>query len=428
MYFFARKLNGVHAGLVTAVVYQLIPYHILDLFERGVLPELFAFIWFPLILLFIREIFIKKSFSSMIYMSLAYAGLIITHLVSSFMFTFVMIGYGLYIFFIEKKKGMIRMFYAMALGLGLASVYLIPVVFERKFIHIEFINIFDYKDCFLFLYKNLIHGTFHTILHGIVIGEATFLIISFLLIRKKCIEAKNVFFVLLLSISLFLTIPLSSCVWRYMPGFSNLQFPWRWLLFSGLSISVIAGNLLTNSKKEVQKAAGIVLLPFIIISLFTLFKPSAPIDINFWREHPSVFSPPEYRPVWVKDPKKKLPAVDKVQVINGNGTIDIIDWKSNKRILSVNGETKLRLRFSTFYYPGWEGKIDDRQCDIMIDKDSGSMVIEVPKGRHNIELTFTDTSVRYYGKVISVISFVMIPFIYLFEIRRLNKNKSWGAG
>ena len=50
MYFFARKLNGVHAGLVTAVVYQLIPYHILDLFERGVLPELFAFIWLPLIL------------------------------------------------------------------------------------------------------------------------------------------------------------------------------------------------------------------------------------------------------------------------------------------------------------------------------------------------------------------------------------------
>jgi uncharacterized membrane protein YfhO len=60
----------------------------------------------------------------------------------------------------------------------------------------------------------------------------------------------------------------------------------------------------------------------------------------------------------------------------------------------------------------------------MIDKDSGSMVVEVPEGRHNIELTFKDTSVRYYGKVISIVSLVMIAFVCLFRIRKLNKNKS----
>src|SRR4030066_1403070 len=75
MYFFARKLNGERAGLVSGVLYQFIPYHIFDLFCRGVVPELFAFIWFPLILLFIRKIFTERKFSSIAFVSLAYAGL-----------------------------------------------------------------------------------------------------------------------------------------------------------------------------------------------------------------------------------------------------------------------------------------------------------------------------------------------------------------
>ena len=116
----------------------------------------------------------------------------------------------------------------------------------------------------------------------------------------------------------------------------------------------------------------------------------------------------------------------KVEIIKGEGSEEILDWKSNKRVLSTDGITPLYLKFSTFYYPGWECKIDDRQCGIMIDKDSGSMVIEVPEGRHTIELFFRDTPPRYYGKLISIISLVLILLICLFEIRGLNKNKSRG--
>lgn len=53
-------------------------------------------------------------------------------------------------------------------------------------------------------------------------------------------------------------------------------------------------------------------------------------------------------------------------------------------MLSVNGETSLSLRFPTFFYPGWEARIDGRRCDIMIDKDSGAIIIEVPEGKHKI--------------------------------------------
>jgi hypothetical protein len=425
MYFFARELNGEQAGLVSGVLYQLMPYHLFDLFARGVVPELFAFIWFPLILLFIRDIFTERKFFSIAFVSLAYAGLILTHLVSAFMFTFVVIGYGLYSSLFEKKRGLLRMLCAAALGLGLSSIYLIPVIFERRFSHTELIKIFDYRDLFLFSYKNLMKREFYPIVHGIAVSEIAFLLLSILLARRKLIRVNDTFFIALASISLFLATPLSLLVWRYMPEFSNLQFPWRWLTFSGLSVAVIAGNLIGNFTGQVRKSVSFFFSPLLIISLFIMLHLSffQEGEIDQWRTHPGLFSPFEYRPVWLTDPGNILPPVEKVITIKGSDSFDIVDWKSNQRILSTNGKTSLMLKLSTFYYPGWIAKIDDKQSYIIIEKDTGSMLLELPEGSHKVELFFEDTSVRYYAKVISLISLVIVTFIYLFGVLR-HPNKS----
>jgi uncharacterized membrane protein YfhO len=138
-------------------------------------------------------------------------------------------------------------------------------------------------------------------------------------------------------------------------------------------------------------------------------------DIDYFRAHSGLFSPVEYRPVWLKDYRKKLPSVERVRIIKGNGSVDIIDWKSNRRVLSADGETPLSLRFSTFYFPGWEARIDGNRSSIMVGKDTGSIFIEVPEGKHKIELSFRDTLIRYYGKVISIISLVLLFLVYLYE-------------
>jgi len=422
MYFFARKLNGEKAGLISGILYQLIPFHIFDLYERGVIPELFAFAWFPLILLSMRKMFVDREPSSLAYTGLAYAGLIITHLVSSFMFTFIMVGYGVYLSLSEKKKGILRLLCAILLGLGLSSIYLIPVIFERTFVHIEFIKFHYYRDYFLLLLRHLIDGGFYTILHGILIMEAAFLIFSFLLLKKKFIDARNVFFIFLLFMSLFLTTPLSSLLWKHVPEFSNLQFPWRWLTFSGLSVSILAGNMIGNFKGELKKASILILLPLLILSLIMIpliIQVSFFIDkeIDNWRTHSNIFSPREYRPIWIKDYNKMLPPTEKVTILSGNGSIDIIEWESNKRLLSTDGNTDLRLKLSTFYYPGWTARIDGIYSGIIVERETGSMLIEVPEGRHKVEFIFEDTPVRYYGKVVSVISLIVLFLVYLYGMR-----------
>jgi hypothetical protein len=219
--------------------------------------------------------------------------------------------------------------------------------------------------------------------------------------------------------SLLLTTPVSLLIWEYMPEFSNLQFPWRWLIFSGFSVSIIAGNLIGNFKGKVQRSAGILFIPLLIISCammlqISFFKKG---DLDQWRMHPSAFAPFEYRPVWLNDPKAILPAVEKAIIIKGNGSVDIIDWESNKRVLSTKGDTPLTLKFSTFYYPGWKAEIDGLKALILIEKNSGAMLVNIPAGLHMLKLKFIDTPLRYYSKLISLSSCFAIILLLLFPIR-----------
>jgi hypothetical protein len=50
----------------------------------------------------------------------------------------------------------------------------------------------------------------------------------------------------------------------------------------------------------------------------------------------------------------------------------------------------------------------------MVDGDSGSIIVEVPEGKHKVELIFDDTSVRYYAKVVSIISLIVVSSLCLY--------------
>jgi uncharacterized membrane protein YfhO len=141
-------------------------------------------------------------------------------------------------------------------------------------------------------------------------------------------------------------------------------------------------------------------------------------EIEHWRTHPGLFSPFEYRPVWLTDPGRILLPAEKVIIVKGAGSISIIDWKSNRRVLSTTGNTPLTIKFSTFFYPGWTARIDGLNSKIAVDKDSGAMLIDIPKGKHAVTLKFQDTPIRYYSKIISLLSFVILIFLLILQRKK----------
>jgi uncharacterized membrane protein YfhO len=73
----------------------------------------------------------------------------------------------------------------------------------------------------------------------------------------------------------------------------------------------------------------------------------------------------------------------------------------------------MTLRIRTFYFPGWKAYTDDVATDIAIEKHAGVMLISAPKGTHTLLIRFEDTAVRYYAKIISLVSLlVVLPLLF----------------
>lgn len=110
---------------------------------------------------------------------------------------------------------------------------------------------------------------------------------------------------------------------------------------------------------------------------------------------------------------------ERVSVLSGIAQFDVNEWKSEKRVISIKASTPALLRVSTFYYPGWKAAIDGKNTKIMIEKNTGVMLLDIPKGEHTLELRFKDTPLRYYSKVISFISCFIIAFLVMTQKKKI---------
>jgi uncharacterized membrane protein YfhO len=98
-----------------------------------------------------------------------------------------------------------------------------------------------------------------------------------------------------------------------------------------------------------------------------------------------------------------------------SSNFEITKWESAERIITVDAREPLAAGVRTFYFPGWKAYLDSAEITIKTDTKSGGIVIDIPKGKHTLEIKFIDTPIRNYAKLISLISLSvtgLLLFIY----------------
>ena len=447
MFAVLMKQSGKVVSLIVAIIYQIIPFHIFDLYERGSYAELFAFVWIPLIVFFMLRMTDAGNRLNILGLAISYAGLVLTHLVSGFMITFVMGIFVVYHYIMNRNKQVILgNVFGMALGIGLSSFYLLPVIFERQYVHIEYLlecTFCDYNQSFLFTQHFLSLLTYYAaILHTVFAFEMILFILLILFIvtnRKRLVGTASIgFFLVLFIFSCLLATPLSKPLWTIIPFFPTLQFPWRWFLFMDVSLCFLIGNIFTTENiAELKKASfgkGIFACSFIILlgfsSVIMYIRPIMPekfLTELIYTEKIKDYVPHtiEYIPRWVNIPTfLSEEKYSKASVISGEGRYEVLDWKTEQRIIKITSATPVLFRIATFYYPGWRAYLDGSEIAIQTESATGAMLIDIPQGDHKLELKFVDTPVRYCGKLISLLSFLAFGFFLLREkIRKSAKLK-----
>ena len=282
MYFLVKHLwKNDWAAIVSALLYIYAPYRAVDVWVRGALPEALSFTLFPLIILAIE----KKSFLGL---SISTAALILTHNLSALMFLPVVAVWIIYRKFWKAIP-------AGLLALGISAFYVLPVVFESKFINLGSTTqgYFDFRAHFLTLkqifldfswgYGGSTWGDGDGLNLSVGIIQWALPAIAFIVAfwQKKVKENRSfLIFVGIGTFFLFLTHNKSTLLWEVLPFMKYIQFPWRFLGVAVFAFALASGMIINSlSKKYTILLAGIIGAILLIVN-FSFFREDIWYNVN----------------------------------------------------------------------------------------------------------------------------------------------------
>lgn len=440
MYIFVRSLLSRRAALLASVVYMTSPYVFFDLYRVNALSELWTFVWIPLLLDAIRRIARGEGWRAAAYLALGYGFLLFTHVPIPFIVTLMLPIYALVL--TRDKRRLVQMMAGLALGVGLSAVFLVSVLFETKYVHIEQALEQRYTDAFLFEDFDAITRILGRADYPMTAGyakEANLVVVAIALlfvlasvivwIERKFIErsALNLSIALwvIAAISMLMTTRLTKPLWDNIHRLQYLQSPVRWLVIvtfaTGLLTAVAASALATARKgrRIVYVTSLAVFVAFnLAVSAHVSTQERASRDgLETKMAHQDV---PEYVPLWWDGIFHKEFDDTSVLVDGGEAGVSPVDADGSKQSYEVHAKTEARLKFRSVYFPGWVARVDGKTVDIR-RSDEGLIQVIVPTGEHHLTLTFEATWRHIKAGIVSAAS-VLILVAMLYWTRRRNQS------
>ena len=434
-------LKSKWPGFVASVLYTYIPYKAVEVYVRGALSEFWAQIFFPLILWAIYKLIKTGKSKYLIWMSVSIFFLMTTHVLMAMIFVPVALAWALFWLFESKWKNLGKIFWGGVLGFSLSAFFVLPVLFEKQFVHSEGIlsGYFDYRQHFVSLYKlfisrewgygssgfpneklNLSLGTIQWIL-GLVAAP---ILAIMNLKRNKKISILTLGISAAGLISIFMIHMKSSFIWAKLPFLWYLQFPWRFLAVSIFLLCLAGGIAIYLIPKGKRILGGLVLLAAVILNI-GFYVPKDWLIINdsekfsgvFWQKQLTI-SIFDYLPIYAKLPPISA-APDLPEVLDG--TAEFSDYRKGSDFQTGNVEVSAdaTLRLPLFDFPGMQVKVngvvinhghdDCRNEEFCL----GLVSFKLPEGKYYIETRLTDTPVRKIGNYLSLTGIIVVLWLII---------------
>lgn len=432
MFFLAKNLwkNNL-AGFICATFYIYVPYHIVDLFVRGSLGESLSFVFFPLILLRIKKIYEKpNSIPDILILGILYSLLILTHNIMAVLFGLILLSVLIFAILKRNTDFLLNLTLSIILSLCLAAFFWIPAFAEKNLILLSKIPIADRSQYFANL-SDLIfpkwgYGTPTDINgFGYQIGLPyilVFLTVFFLVLFRFNSRSSRIAIYLILSTSAIslLLFPFSSVIWSHLPLLSEINYPWTLLAVITFLISLLAGYLTIINKRFT--AVSIFFAIFAFLFVIPHARPQSIIvreDSFYTTNQATTTSSNELMPLWVKKIPKEQ-ASEKVEILNGNEKIQVLQALANKISFNAMLEKERTVQVNLIYYPGWNAYVNGINTKINYNNEKGVIRLGLKKGSNDVSLRFEETPLRSFSNYISLISFIVT--ITLFWMYR---KKAW---
>lgn len=426
-FLWARQFWGDMGGLVASSFYSFSPYHLLDIYIRGSVGEVWALAFFPAFLWSVTKFIKDKNLSYGFYSSIFLALIVFSHNILAFMFLFFSLFYTAFIFLIQKEKVSIyKLIVVFILGIGLSAIFWLPAIFEKQYV--RGLEVYDYSSNFPEFYQLLIPSWGSGFSGGSLQNELSFQIgianllavfISSIVLFKNKFHKRIIYFFLISFITNFiLMLSISIPVWKIFPFMNYFQFPWRLLSLEILICSFLVGSIVFLWKGKIL--AGILIVIAVLLGIgYTKPAYYHMRNDNYYISRSNFIdgtnSPGNYfNTIWAGDFQKQR---DKVTVQSGK--ISNLKIKSTIYNFDVDVNKNSEINVNTAYFPGWKSYEDGKEIKISINK-AGNFSFRIPKGRHTVVVQFESTNI---GKIATLISFISVILILLYSLRSVKIKK-----
>jgi len=149
MYKFLKEYTSEILSLAGAVVYIFTPYRATDIFIRGAIGEIFAFVFPPLIALSLVKIVKTKSLRWIGILGFSTAGLLMSHNIMAYMFFPFLALLALTLIFTANSLRLLtflKVFSGFVLGLLISIYFWLPAIVESALMKYD--TVFNFKDHF----------------------------------------------------------------------------------------------------------------------------------------------------------------------------------------------------------------------------------------------------------------------------------------
>jgi hypothetical protein len=461
LYAYARQTLEQGPALLAMAIYVVMPYHLLNQYQRGALAEQLSFVWMPLCLLFAARLQARASLPAsraasaasadavrtsrsviapFCSLSFCYGAFLVSHPPTAYQFTLV---FGVFMAGLAVWRGQGRALALIAVavlfGAMLAGAYFLPAFLEQPLIHAHDVSeTWPYHTTYVFDYQQTRFNRFDPFIarldflwafNAVLLLLGTRALLSWSPMFRQSLRltkqppAHGITSLVWLGAGVFASFLMtrySAPLGRLIPKLDIGVFAWRMLGITSLVVALLAGLCVQAALQETGRARRLALATFAWLMLFSA------LGVSFWkvawpmvraeafRENPEHYN---FATLPAQVPRG-VPPMPEAQFANaGAGQIKVLVWQPEYRRMQVQLQQSAQLHLRMSDFPGWTALVDGRAVPITRGP-LGNITLAVPAGEHEVVVDFRSTSVRRLGNWLTVVSWGLWLVLVLFSFRQ----------
>jgi hypothetical protein len=425
MFLVARHWLDRRDATFAAVLYVVNPYHLVIVYWRSAFAELLASSLLPLLLLLLLRAEEKGRRVTVVLALLLGSAWLVNAPAA------VMIHYslGLLMVVIAWQRRSPRVLAvgtaAVLLGAALAAFYLLPAVYEQRWVNIaEVVSAGSRpQDNFLFIHTaDRDHDAFNRVISWIAVAEILLTFAAAWAARSWGSRNRRLWYVLVAwsGACAVLMLPLSSPLWNILPKLRFMQFPWRWMLCLGIPFALLT---VLGVRRWALRLAIYLATLCVLAFVWQHFQPpwwDNATELRQMRDNVATGlgyeGSDEYTPLDA-DPSSVDKNARRVTVDGpAHAAIRVSDWTAEQKLFTAEMSAPDNLVLHLFAYPAWRVEVNGQLVQPKTREGTGQMLVPVEAGANRVHISLVRTWDRSLGVWISLLALILIFVSTRYEV------------